>query len=95
MRPLMVINGILLGSSLSIAVSLTLVFVVFLVIGDDYPRVQAEKGALVVSIFIFTGMTIISAASFYTLAKKYPQRHVAQALMWTGLAATAWYYWPK
>ena len=94
MRPLMVINGILLGSALSIAVSLAMVYVVFLVIGDDYPRVLDEKEPLVVSIFIFTGMTIISALSFYTLAKKHPQRQVAQALMWLGLAATAWYYWP-
>ena len=94
MRPLMVINGILLGSSLSIAVSLALVFIVFLVIGDDYPRIEQEREPLVASIFIFTGMTIISAASFYTLAKNHAQRYPAQALMWLGVGATAWYYWP-
>jgi len=94
MRPLMVINGIMLGSSLSIAVSLGLVLIVFLVIGDDYPRVRQETGALLVSMFIFIGMTIISAASFYTLAKNHRLRKLAQGLMWLGLCATAWFYWP-
>ena len=90
----MVINGILLGSSLSIAVSLALVLVVFLVIGDDHPRVRQETGPLLVSMFIFIGMTIISGASFYTLAKRLPGRRLAQASMWIGLGATVWYYWP-
>lgn len=94
MRPLMVVNGIMLGSSLSIAVSLALVLIVFLVIGEDYPRVRQETGALLVSMFIFIGMTIISAASFYTLAKNHPFRKLAQGLMWLGLSATAWFYWP-
>lgn len=90
----MVINGILLGSALSIAVSLGLVLIVFLVIGDEHPRVRQESGLLLESMFMFLGMTIISAASFYTLAKTHPRRHVAQALMWLGLAALVWYYWP-
>ena len=94
MRPLMVINGILLGSSLSIAVSLALVLIVFLVIGDDYPRVQQENGPLLVSLMIFIGMTILSALSFYTLAKTHPRRFQAQVLMYLGLLATGWYYWP-
>ena len=94
MRPLMVINGIMLGSSFSIAVSLALVLIVFLVIGEDYPRVRQETEPLIVSMFIFIGMTIISAASFYTLAKNPPLKRPAQGLMWLGLCATAWFYWP-
>lgn len=94
MRPLMVINGILLGSAFSIAVSLALVLIVFLIIGDDYPRVKQESGPLLASMFVFIGMTIISATSFYTLVKNHRMRHTAQAAMWLGLAATVWYYWP-
>ena len=94
MRPLMVINGILLGSCLSIAVSLVLVLIVFLVIGDEYPRLQHEFGPLVSSLLIFLGMTAISAGSFYALAIGHRLRFWLQALMWVCLAATGWYYWP-
>ena len=94
MRPLTMITGILLGSSLSITVSLVLVLVVFLVLGDEYPRLQHEFRPLMISMTIFLGMTILSATSFYSLLIGHPGRHLAQAVMWLGLAATTWYYWP-
>lgn len=94
MRPLTMITGILLGTCLSISVSLMLVLVVFLVLGEDYPRLQHEFRPLLVSMTIFLGMTMISAASFYSLLIGHRRRHLAQALMWLGLAATAWYYLP-
>lgn len=94
MRPLTVITGILLGSCLSIALSLALVVIVFLVLGDDYPRLQFEFRALVLSMLIFFVMTIISAASFYTLLIHHRWRHAAQVLLWLGVAATTWYYLP-
>lgn len=94
MRPLTVINGIVLGSCLSISVSLGLVLIVFLVISDDYPRLEAEFRPLSASLAVFLSMTAISAASFYSLLINHRLRWVAQALLWVGLAATGWYYWP-
>ncbi len=94
MRPLTMITGILLGTCLSIFVSLMLVLVVFLVLGDEYPRLQHEFRPLVASMTIFLGMTTISAASFYSLLIRHRGRHMAQVLMWLGLAATIWYYLP-
>ena len=94
MRPLTMITGILLGSCLAIFVSLTMVLIVFLVLGDDHPRLQHEFRPLLVSMFIFLGMTIISAGSFYTLVMEHRARFWAQALMWGSLVTTAWYYWP-
>lgn len=90
----MVINGLLLGSCLSIAVSLALVLIVFLLIGDEYPRLQHEFRPLLHSTLIFFVMTVISAASFYSLLIGDRRRHWAQGLMWVGLLATGWYYWP-
>lgn len=95
MRPLTVITGILLGSCLSIAVSLALTLVVFLVIGEDQPRIQHEFPTLQKSLLIFLGMTIICAGSFYSLLINHRLKFAAQALMWGGLAATAWYFWPS
>ena len=88
------ITGILLGSCLAISVSLALVLIVFLVLGDDYPRLQHEFRPLLISMTIFLGMTIISAGSFYSLLTRHRGRYAAQALMWLGFAATGWYYWP-
>jgi hypothetical protein len=94
MRPLTVITGILLGSSLAITVSLAAVLIVFLILGDDYPRIQHEFESLVASVFIFFGMTIITAGSFYTMLINHRLRIWGQLLMWAGLAATTWYYLP-
>jgi hypothetical protein len=94
MRPLTVITGILLGSCLAITVSLAAVLIVFLILGDDYPRLAHEFDSLVSSVFIFLGMTIISAGSFYSLLINHRARYGAQLLMWIGVAATTWYFLP-
>jgi len=94
MRPLTMITGILLGSCLAISVSLAMVLIVFLVLGDDHPRLQHEFRPLLTSTIIFLGMTIISAGSFYSLIINHHSRFWAQGLMWLGLAATTWYFWP-
>ncbi len=94
MRPLTAINGILLGSCVAISVSLAAVLVVFLIVGDEYPRVQDELNPLMASLLIFLGMTAISAASFYTLVINHRLRHIAQAALWSGVVATTLYYLP-
>ncbi len=94
MRPLTVITGILLGSCLSIAFSLAAVLLVFVILGDEHPRLNSEFGPLLASLSIFTVMTAISAASFYTLIREHALRWYAQGLMWFGLFAAGVYYWP-
>jgi hypothetical protein len=94
MRPLTVITGIVLGSSLSITVSLGAVLFIFLVLGDDHPRLGDEFGALIGSLLIFTAMTLISGLSFYSMLVRHERRRGAQILMWLGVAATGTYYWP-
>jgi len=94
MGPLTVINGILLGSCLSIAFSLAAVMFVFGILGDDYPRLSHEIGPLFTSFAIFTAMTAISALSFYTLLKDHVTRWPLQGALWAALAATGVYFWP-
>jgi branched-subunit amino acid transport protein len=43
---------------------------------------------------VFLGMTIISAVSFYALLINHAGRWWSQALLWSGLVATVWYYLP-
>lgn len=94
MRPLTVITGILLGSSLSIALSLAAVLFMTLILRDDYPRLNHEFGALVVSFSLFTLMTVVSATSFYALVKHHPARGLLQLVMWSGVTTICLYYWP-
>ena len=94
MRPLTVITGILLGSCLSIAFSLAAVLLIFTILGDEHPRLNREFGPLLASLSIFTVMTAISGASFYTLIRNHPFRWYAQVLMWSGLVAVGAWYWP-
>ena len=94
MRPLTVITGILLGSCLSIAFSLAAVLLIFTILGDEYPRLSREFGPLLASLSIFTVMTALSAASFYSLVRDHAYRWYAQGLMWLGFVGVGAYYWP-
>jgi hypothetical protein len=93
MGPLTVITGILLGSCLSIAVSLGAVLLMVLAVGTDEPRLTHEFPALLSSLLIFSVMTAISGLSFYLLIRRHPARWWVQALMWVGLAVTGFIYW--
>ena len=93
MRPLDVITGILLGSCLSITVSLAAVMLVFFTLGDEYPRFAHEFNDLVKILSIFLVLTAISAMSFYTLLKGNRSRWWLQALMWSAFATSGLYFW--
>jgi hypothetical protein len=94
MGPLTVITGILLGSSIAIAFSLAAVLVMFLLVGNDDPKLSLEFPGLIRSLLLFTGMTAISAASFYLMVRRHRARWSGQLLLWAALAGTACYYWP-
>jgi len=94
MRPLSVVTLIILGTCFAITFSLAAVLVVVLVLGGEYPRLASEFDTLLESLAIFLGMTAISGASFYLLAKEHSAWFWAQLAMWAGLFATGWYYWP-
>lgn len=93
-RPIAVITGILLGSSVSITVSLAAVIVIFLVLGAEYPRLAYEFDALLESELIFLGLTAISSLSFFTLLKEHWSRWWLQGALWVSLAAVGAYFWP-
>ena len=94
MRPLTVVTGILLGSCLSIALSLAAVLLIFLILADDYPRLDHEFSGLSGSLLIFTALTAISALSFFWLLKQHPFRWFGQLALWIGLCAAGYFYWP-
>ena len=94
MRPLTAVNAVVLGSCVAITTSLAMVLIVFFVLGDEYPRLQQEFGSLSVSLAIFLAMTVVSAASFYSLVIEHKARYLVQLVLLLGLFATGLYYWP-
>lgn len=94
MHPITVVTGILLGSALSITVSLSAVMLIYLILGDEYPRLAHEFSALIESTLIFLALTIISGLSFYSLLKRLGGRWWLQAAQWMALAGATYYYWP-
>lgn len=94
MRPLTVINGIILGTCLSIAVSLAAVVLMFLILDDKYPRLGYEFRALIASLAIFIAMTAISAVSFYWLLVRHDWRFAAQGGLWAAIGMTVYYFLP-
>jgi hypothetical protein len=95
MRPLTVITGIVLGSCLSITISLVAVLIMFLVLRGEHPRLMAEFDAMRASLALFSAMTAISALSFYGLLIRHKWRLPAQVLMWAGVVLAGFYYWPS
>lgn len=94
MQPLTIITGIVLGSAASISLGLCVVLIIFLILGDEYPRLAAEFRPLLGSLTLFFAMTAVAAVSFYALLKKVWWRWPTQLLLWVDVLTTGWFYWP-
>ncbi len=95
MQPLTVVTGILLGTAASITAGLSVVLLIYFLLAGEHPRLAAEFRPLITSTAIFTAMTIICAASFIGLIKHRRWRWLAQAVMWSGVVLTVFYYLPE
>lgn len=94
MRPLSVVTLIVLGSSFAITFSLAAVLLVVLLLGTDHPRLAGEFQPLLRSLALFLGMTVVAAASFYSLLRQLAARFWLQGAMWLSLVGIGYYYWP-
>lgn len=94
MRPLAVLIALIFGSSAAISFGLTATAVVFLVLGDDEPRLADELPALLRSCGWFLGLAAISGACLYATLKDLRWRWAAQGAMWLFLGLIGWVYWP-
>jgi hypothetical protein len=94
MQPLTVVTGIMLGSAASIALGLSVVMLIFFLLGTDHPPLRAELGTLALNTAMFLAMTIICAASFIGLVKERSWWWIPQAAMWAGIGLLVLYYLP-
>jgi hypothetical protein len=95
MRPLTVVNAIILGSAAAITFGLTAVLVIYLILRGRHPELASEFGPLVRSSLQFAVLTIVSAASFVAMLKTLRWRWIAQTAMWFTVLAIGLLYWPR
>lgn len=95
MRPLAILLGIILATSVSITFVLVVVDFIYLVLRDDYPRLARELPSLVIATLLFVILTTVAAGSFYAYIKQLAWRGVG----YLGLVAMLWvvgfYFWPE
>lgn len=95
MQPFTVILGVVLGSLFSVAFSLAVVLFVFWILRDDHPRFDAELPELFRATLIFAGLALMAGFGFWGTLKARTWRYAFLALLWAGLMAAGWYYWPE
>lgn len=94
MRPLTVLLGIIMGSTVAIAFGLAMVLIIFLILGSGHAQVRAERGPLLVALGLFVPLAAVAVASFIGDLKNKRWRWVAMGAMWVGVIAVALVYWP-
>jgi len=94
MQPFTVILGVVLGSLFSIAFSLAVVLLVFWILRNDHPRFDAEMPELFRATLIFVGLAVVAGCGFVGTVRRRVWRYAVLALLWAGLLAAGWYYWP-
>lgn len=95
MRPLTVLLGIIMGSSVAIALGLGMVLIVFLILLGERPELRAELRPLMLGITLFTVLSVLSVASFLGSIRQRPWRRMAMAGLWSALLVIGWIYWPR
>jgi hypothetical protein len=95
MRPLVVLLGIVMGSTVSIAAALLMTAVVFLLLPEYAERLADERGPLLLACLLTVVLAAVAAASFYGELRTRAWRPAAHMALFAMLAIALWTYWPK
>jgi hypothetical protein len=95
MRPLVVLLGIVMGSTVSIAVALLMTGVVFLLLPEYGQRLAEERNPLVMACLLSVLLAAVAAASFYGELRARSWRFAAHGALLLMLILSLWTYWPK
>ena len=95
MRPLVVLLGIVMGSTVSIAAALVLTGVVFLLLPEYGTRLAEERNPLIVACLLSMMLAAIASTSFYGELRTRSWRYAAHGALLLMLAIALWTYWPK
>jgi len=94
MRPLTILLGIVMGSTVSLAVGLLMTWIVILFLPQDAARFAPERAPLLEAIVLFTALAAAASASFYGDLRTRAWRMAAHSVTVALVGATIWLYWP-
>jgi hypothetical protein len=95
MRPLAVLLGIVMGSTVSISIGLALTLIVFALLPEYSDRIDDEYRPLLRSFAAMLVVSAVAVASFVGELRQRPWRHYASAALLLMLAGGLWVYWPR
>jgi hypothetical protein len=95
MRPLVVLLGIVMGSTVSIAAALLMTGAVFLLLPAYADRLADERTPLMVACTLSVILAGVATTSFYGELRTRRWRHAAHVALALMLAIALWTYWPK
>lgn len=95
MRPLVVLLGIVMGSTVSIAAALLMTGTVFLLLPGHSDRVADEQAPLKVACVLSVILAGVATTSFYGELRSRRWRHAAHVALALMLVVALWTYWPK
>jgi hypothetical protein len=95
MRPLVVLLGIVMGSTVSIAAALLLTGLVFLLLPEYGERLADEKRPLLAACLISVFLAAVAATSFYGELRTRSWRYPVHGALVLALTLVLWTYWPK
>jgi hypothetical protein len=95
MRPLVVLLGIVMGSTVSIAAALLMTGVVFLLLPGYADRVSDEQAPLKLACVLSVILAGVATTSFYGELRARRWRYAAHVGLTLMLVIALWTYWPK
>ena len=95
MRPLTVLLGIIMGSSVAMGVSLAMTAIVFVLLGDYSTRIQHEGGPLLRGLLWSWTAVAISVAAFYGELRQRPWRAWAKSAVLALVLGAGLFFWPR
>ena len=95
MRPFVILLGIVMGSTVSIAAALLLTATVFLLLPEYSERLADETRPLGIACVLAVLAAGAAVSSFYAELKLRMWRYAAHAVLVAMLAILVWTYWPR
>jgi hypothetical protein len=95
MRPLVVLLGIVMGSTVSIAAALLMTGTVFTLMPAYADRLADERAPLVLACSLSVVLAGVASTSFYGELRTRRWRYAAHVGLTLMLAVALWTYWPK
>jgi uncharacterized membrane protein len=95
MRPLAVLIGIVMGSTVSITVGLLLTGITLLFLPEHLDRIAPESRPLAKAFVLMLALAAASGASFYGELHLRRWRILTHLTLIALLGLTGWLYWPR